>query len=101
MQDDRDAEIAHLKSALAAAEQRESVAAERAVRAEIERDSALEQQTATAEVLRVIASSPTQLDTVLKTIVRSAARLCESDEVQIHLVQGDAFVIKGDIGPLA
>jgi len=62
---------------------------------------ALEQQTATAEVLRVIASSPTQLDTVLETIVRSAARLCESDEVQIHLVQGDAFVIKGEIGPLA
>jgi len=61
---------------------------------------ALEQQTATAEILRVIASSPTQLDTVLETIARSAARLCETDDVQIQLVQGDAFVTRATVGPL-
>jgi GAF domain-containing protein len=43
----------------------------------------LEQQAATAEVLRIISSSPTKLQRVLEVIVKSAARFCGADDVTI------------------
>ena len=54
---------------------------------------ALEQQTATSEILRVIASSPTDLQPVLNAIAENATRLCDAKDVSIGLVEGD--VLKG------
>ena len=56
-----------------------------------ELSEALEQQTATSEVLRVISSSPGQLEPVFEAMLQNATRICEAKFGTMYLREGDAF----------
>src|SRR5262245_22385148 len=80
---------AELRQELAQSLQRENATASENVRLVQELKESLEQQTATSQILGVIASSPTDIQPVLDTIAANAARLCDSVDAQIYLVEGD------------
>jgi GAF domain-containing protein len=60
-------------------------------RAHAQVTEALEQQTATSDILKVIASSPTDTQPVFDAIAENAARLCSVEDVFIVVVAGDAL----------
>ena len=65
--------------------------------------AAVEQQTATSDILRVIGSSPTDLQPVFDTIVQKAKRLLNGYTAGVHIIAGQeanlvAFTTTGELG---
>jgi GAF domain-containing protein/DNA-binding response OmpR family regulator len=65
-----------------------------------ERDEALAQQTATGEILNLIAASPTDAQPILDAVAERAARLCDNSEALIHRVDGDHLPLAAAYPPL-
>ena len=61
---------------------------------------ALEQQTATGAILRVIAASPTDIQPVLQVVAESAARFCDTHDAVIFLAEEGDLVVKAHYGPV-
>src|SRR6266545_2173945 len=57
---------------------------------------ALEQQTATSEVLQVISSSPGELEPVFQSMLDNATRVCGANFGVMHLWDGDSFNIAAE-----
>ena len=92
--------IAELRQQLAESLQRENATASENVRLFQELKESLEQQTATSEILRAIASSPTDLQSVLDTIAENAARLCDADDVLVRRTDGVTYQTVAHFGPI-
>src|SRR5215468_10463500 len=63
-----------------------------------EQQESLEQQTATSEILSVIASSPTDLKPVLETITERAARVCGAEDGVLRLIDGNVMRLAAHYG---
>nr|WP_283844229.1 GAF domain-containing protein [Bradyrhizobium manausense] len=64
-------------------------------------EEALTSQTASANILKVIASSPTDVGPVLKAIVESACELCDAYDATLRLRTGDELAYSAHHGPIA
>ena len=62
---------------------------------------ALDQQTAIAEILRVISSTPTDIRPVLEAVTRRAAQLCDAPDARLYIVEGDHLLNVAGFGELS
>src|SRR5262245_60215952 len=99
--------IAELRQELAESLQRENATATDNVRLTQEFQDckrqlveALEQQTATSEILGVIASSPTDIQPVLDVVAENAARLCDATDAAIWRANGENLQSVAHYGPV-
>src|SRR5262249_33606847 len=65
---------------------------------ERELSEAIEQQAATSEVLRLVASSPRELDLVLRAILEKATKICEANFGHLFRFADDAYHLAAEIG---
>jgi len=65
-----------------------------------ELSEALEQQTATSEILGVIAASPTDIQPVLQAVAESACRICEAYDSVIRLCEGELLRVRAHHSPI-
>src|SRR5262245_27961944 len=70
------------------------------VQAQAQVTEALEQQTAASEILRVISSSPTDVQRVFDAVAESAARLCEAPDVSIFRRDADRLLLVAHYGAI-
>ena len=65
-----------------------------------EQREALEQQTATAEILTVISQSPTDVGPVLSAVAKAAMKFCGATDAQVSLREGDEWFVAAHEGPI-
>jgi two-component system, NtrC family, sensor kinase len=65
-----------------------------------ETKEALEQQTATSEILRVIAGSPAEVQPVLDAIAENAARVCGASDAHVYRVEDEVLKQWAHFGPI-
>ena len=63
-----------------------------------ERDEALERETATSQVLRLISKSPGDLELVFRSILENATRICEAKFGVLHRFDGETFHLAAEVG---
>jgi hypothetical protein len=65
-----------------------------------ETKEALEQQTATSEILRVISSSPTDIQPVLDAVAQAATGLCDAYDAWVGQLNGDLLRVAAHCGSI-
>ena len=91
---------ASLKESYEGLEQKVEVRTRELAEANRDLTEALEQQTATSEILRVISQSPTSIEPVLSALVKSATRFCAAQDAVIFLPEGDSLRVAAHHGPI-
>src|SRR5262245_30726110 len=96
---DDGARVRDLEKRLAEAIEREADALGQLQTSNRELVEAHEQQTATAEILRIISASPTNLQPVLETLAKSATRFCGADDALIFRLEEAGLRLATHHGP--